>query len=301
MTATPDGRTIEAAGGVLWRPARDGGTEVALIHRPKYDDWSLPKGKLDVGEHVLAGALREIVEETGFAAAPGRPIGTVRYHAFGAPKRVRYWAMRAGAGAFVPGREVDDLAWLSPELAARRLSADRDGAVLAQFAGDPRATVPLVVVRHASAGDRDAWAGDDADRPLDPAGEVQARRLAALLAAYGVAVAVTSTTLRCRQTLAPFVETSGLRPLESRGVTDASNGGDPSAGVEELLALVAAGRPAVVSTQREVIPDLVAGVCQRLGATVQPDEVGEPDKGGFVVLHVSDGADLVAWERLDAP
>ncbi|MGH8892668.1 MAG: NUDIX hydrolase, partial [Actinomycetes bacterium] len=103
--------TVEAAGGVLWRARDDGAVEVALVHRPKYDDWSLPKGKLDDAEHPLACALREIAEETGFAAVPGRPLGELRYLAFGAPKRVRYWSCRAASGAFVPGREVDALAW----------------------------------------------------------------------------------------------------------------------------------------------------------------------------------------------
>src|SRR5579885_3571336 len=94
-------RLIEAAGGVLWRPALGGaGVEVALVHRPKYDDWSLPKGKLGGGEHVILAALREVWEETGFMGVVGRSLGEIRYLKEGVPKRVRYWAMRAESGRF---------------------------------------------------------------------------------------------------------------------------------------------------------------------------------------------------------
>ena len=162
--------TIEAAGGVLWRQGASGDAEVALVHRPKYDDWSLPKGKLDAREHPLAAALREIEEETGFSAVPGRPLGEVRYAVSGGPKRVRYWACRAATGRFRPGREVDDLAWVTTADAEALLPADRDRPVLRRFAADPRPTRALVVVRHASAGDRATWSGDDRDRPLDSVG-----------------------------------------------------------------------------------------------------------------------------------
>src|SRR4051794_31678212 len=110
-------RVIEAAGGVLWRPARDGGVEVCLVHRPKYDDLSVPKGKLSRGEHVLLGAVREVAEETGYTATVGAPLGEIHYLKDGSPKRVRYWAMRAGQGRFVPGSEVDRLEWVTPPTA----------------------------------------------------------------------------------------------------------------------------------------------------------------------------------------
>src|SRR5438270_14081985 len=115
-------RLIEAAGGVLWRAAIGGpGVEVALVHRPKYDDWSLPKGKLTAGEHPLLGGLREVWEETGHHAVPGRPLGEIRYLKDGDPKRVRYWAMQAESGGFAPGGEVDQLVWPPPRAGQRHL------------------------------------------------------------------------------------------------------------------------------------------------------------------------------------
>src|ERR687895_2748251 len=111
-------RPIRAAGGVLWRPTsdNDGQVEVAVIHRPRYDDWSLPKGKLAPGEPTLDGAVREVLEETGYRVRVGRPLGETRYlKVSGEEERlkiVRWWAMEAEAGGFSPSREVDELRWL---------------------------------------------------------------------------------------------------------------------------------------------------------------------------------------------
>ncbi|UZJ30085.1 NUDIX hydrolase [Streptomyces endophytica] len=125
----PDaGKTVRAAGCVLWRrrPSAEYGLEIALVHRPKYDDWSHPKGKLKRGEDALAGAVREVAEETGMDCRPGAPLPTSYYFANGRPKQVRYWAAEALAGAFTPTDEVDRLVWLAPEEARNRLTQERD-------------------------------------------------------------------------------------------------------------------------------------------------------------------------------
>lgn len=129
---------VRAAGGVLWRRAQPGGElEVAVIHRPRYDDWTLPKGKLDASETELEAALREVREETGYRARPGRHLGDVQYlqttQGRTRPKVVRYWAMEALDGAFSPGREVDQLRWLPPPDAEPLLTYDRERDVLARF------------------------------------------------------------------------------------------------------------------------------------------------------------------------
>ncbi|MFD5285575.1 NUDIX hydrolase [Streptomyces rubrogriseus] len=137
MSPADDDTTVRAAGCVLWRPAPStapappGSTaspdlELCLVHRPKYDDWSHPKGKLEPGEDPLAGALREVAEETGYAAEPGAELPTVRYLANGRPKEVRYWAAAATTGAFAPSDEVDRILWLTPQAARTRLTQPRD-------------------------------------------------------------------------------------------------------------------------------------------------------------------------------
>lgn len=119
--------TVRAAGCVLWRRSPvDGELEICLIHRPKYDDWSHPKGKLKRAEAPLSGALREVAEETGHSARPGAELPTMRYMANDRPKEVRYWAAEAGAGTFTPNDEVDRMLWLSPTAARSRLTQPRD-------------------------------------------------------------------------------------------------------------------------------------------------------------------------------
>ncbi|MFF0160281.1 NUDIX hydrolase [Streptomyces sp. NPDC005263] len=122
---------VQAAGCVLWRRSPvDGALELCLVHRPKYDDWSWPKGKLKRGEDHLAGALREVAEETGYDAAPGAELSTVCYMAGDRAKEVRYWAAEATEGVFVPNDEVDRILWLSPTAARHRLTQPRDRALL---------------------------------------------------------------------------------------------------------------------------------------------------------------------------
>ncbi|WUH91824.1 NUDIX hydrolase [Streptomyces sp. NBC_00433] len=120
-----DSAAVLAAGVVLWRTA-PAGIEIALIHRPRYDDWSLPKGKLKRGEAFSEAALRETREETGLACDLGAALAVTRYLVDGRPKEVRYWAARAHAGDFVANTEVDAMAWLPPTTARHRLTHDRD-------------------------------------------------------------------------------------------------------------------------------------------------------------------------------
>ncbi|MGR8009801.1 NUDIX hydrolase [Streptomyces hypolithicus] len=141
MTGEPPPGPVLAAGCLLWRRSPfDGGLEVCLVHRPKYDDWSHPKGKLKRGEDPLAGALREVLEETGHRCTPGARLPTLRYEANGRSKHVSYWAAEATTGVFTPSDEVDRILWLSPTAARSRLTQPRDRALV---------TALLEVLRHA--------------------------------------------------------------------------------------------------------------------------------------------------------
>ena len=126
---------IEAAGGVVWRRGAGGGVEVLLVHRPRYDDWSLPKGKLDDGEAHDAAALREVAEETGLRCRLGSELASVRYlDRHGREKRVRYWAMEPVAGSFEPNDEVDEVRWVPLQDLAGLITYERDADVAAGVA-----------------------------------------------------------------------------------------------------------------------------------------------------------------------
>jgi 8-oxo-dGTP pyrophosphatase MutT (NUDIX family) len=128
--------TVQAAGGVVWRRSPEGGgLEVLAVHRPRYDDWSLPKGKLTDGETHAAAALREVEEETGLRCVLGPELPSISYRdRFDRPKTVRYWAMTPVEGEFSPGDEVDEVRWLGVDQAVDLLSYDRDRPVLRALA-----------------------------------------------------------------------------------------------------------------------------------------------------------------------
>jgi 8-oxo-(d)GTP phosphatase len=278
---------IEAAGGVLWRPA-DGrfDTEIALVHRPRQDDWSLPKGKLHDGEPAVLGALREVVEETGYSSAVGLPLGGTRYRKGGVSKRVRYWALRARQGRFVPNKEVDDLVWLPPD-AASRLARRRDRPIIDAFQTQhPHRVWPLLLVRHARARTPGAWRGRDRDRPLDARGRRQATALARLLDAYAVQRVLAADLRRCRQTLTPLAAERHVAIESEPMFTKRAVEADPDAAVEHLLSLGTASVPTVVCAQRSVVMRLRQGVAAAFGDR-RPPRSGVP-KGGFYAVHLRD-------------
>jgi 8-oxo-dGTP diphosphatase len=125
---------IEAAGGVVWRSSSKGTAKVLLVHRPRYDDWTLPKGKLEPGESAKDCARREVLEETGFECKLGDELAQTTYDdRKGRPKRVRYWAMQVVRGSFEPNHEVDDIGWFTLDQAVEQLTYKRDAKLLASL------------------------------------------------------------------------------------------------------------------------------------------------------------------------
>ncbi|MCU1615474.1 MAG: hydrolase [Frankiales bacterium] len=294
MTGSAEGeRLVPAGGGVVWRPAVDGGIEVVLIHRPRYDDWSLPKGKIDAGENAVTAAVREVCEETGLAALAGRRSIRTTYPVRQGTKRVDYWLMRPVGGAFGPNDEVDELRWLALPEAAELLSHDHDRAVLADAA---RTDIPreptLLLLRHASAGERTDFEGPDELRPLDRRGREQARRLAEVLPAFGPVALLSADRVRCRQTLEPLAERLELDVGRAPELGEEEFQSDPEAGlalVERLLEPRPVPGVTVVCSQGGAIPSVLMALGVRwegaAGALWPPSA-----KGSFWALGGRPGA-----------
>ena len=248
---------VAAAGGVLWRTRADGTVETALVHRSKYDDWSLPKGKLDAGEHVVAAAVREVTEETGERVVLGRRSAQVRYTVPDGPKRVDYWLMQACGGAFSANPEIAELRWVTLEEAVGAVTYDHDRTVLADAArvDVPRAPT-LLLVRHASAGSRSDWDGDDDLRPLDDKGVDQARRLAEVLPHFRPTAILSAVRTRCTQTVEPLAAVLGLdvEPLPALGEEEFAH--DPDTGLAAIEPMLRRSEPGVtvVCSQGGAIP-----------------------------------------------
>jgi 8-oxo-(d)GTP phosphatase len=268
---SPEG-VVAAAGGVVWRTGTDGTVETVLVHRPKYGDWSLPKGKLDAGEHVLAAAVREVTEETGEDVVVGRRSVQVRYTVPDGPKRVDYWLMQASGGSFDANREIDELRWVPLAEAIGIVTYEHDRAVLADALRDdvPRAPT-LLLVRHGSAGSRSDWDGDDDLRPLDGKGMRQARRLAEVLPHFRPTAVLSAARTRCTQTVEPLAEKLGLEVGLLPALGEPEFADDPQTGmtaVEELLRPRSEPGVTVVSSQGGAIPS----VLMALG--VRPEGLG---------------------------
>jgi 8-oxo-(d)GTP phosphatase len=299
---------IDAGGAVVWRPDPEDPTgrtvQIALVHRPRYDDWSLPKGKLEPGESTRTAAAREVAEETGFRIKLGRHLRQVRYHVSHpreARKFVEYYAGRALEGRFEPNDEVDELRWCSPEAAAEVLSYAHDNDVVSAFTALPAELTTVLLVRHAKAGSRREWDGPDEDRPLSANGWHQVPPIRALAGLYGADRVYSAPLVRCEQTVAEIAADAGVQVLSEPLMSE--KGYAEERAVERLLEIAAGGGTAVVCSQGKVIPDLVSRVAGVAGAVPLPVRRPESKKASVWALFFTGNDDprLVAAEYLRRP
>jgi 8-oxo-dGTP diphosphatase len=253
--------TVLAAGGVVWRgePETPGEErDIAVVHRPKYDDWSLPKGKADAGEQLVVTARREVHEETGSIAVCGQVAGEQRYRVAAGAKYVRYWAMKQTAGDFTPQEEVDELLWLPLRRAARKLTYTHDRQLVDGFAQAAACTATVLLVRHGKAGKKEEWKGDDALRPLDAEGAEQARRLGAVALCYAPVRIASANLVRCADSVRGVSLATGVAlDIEPQLGRDAY-AKDPQATLDWVREQIAAGGTSLLCSQGEVIPDLIS-------------------------------------------
>ncbi len=275
---------VSAAGGVVWRRRSDDKPEFLVIHRPRYDDWSLPKGKLDRGETYESCAEREVIEETGYTVKMGDEIGTISYvtQARNA-KRVRYWLMKSLDGTFRPNKEVDEIRWLRPRKARAILAYSRDRAVFDRGLQmlERRRSGRIYVVRNALVAGHKPWTGKDRKRPLSKQGRKQAADLADDLARHPVTDVLSSAWARCAATVDPLATLLGH---DLRYHPDLARGSSP----KKMGALVASmeGRTAVLCTHGDVVRAYVGSLA---AAGVPLDGPAKWKNGSTWVLETKKG------------
>ncbi|SEP58653.1 8-oxo-dGTP diphosphatase [Microlunatus flavus] len=299
-------KPVLAGGAVVTREHPVRGTEVVVVHRKRYDDWSLPKGKVEAGESVPAAAVREVLEETGVSVRLGVPLDTVSYDltkparpdlskhgkVLSGIKRVSYWGATATSSVKrAPDHEVDVVAWLPVRAALGRLSYAADHFLLEQYLDQP-VTTPLLIVRHAKAMDRKDWSKKDAARPINALGRRQAKLLVPMLRAYGVERLVSSTAVRCLSTLQPYAEASKHKVNTYPGLTEEEGSDDPK-GVAKIVrrirtSAIKAGRPTAICVHRPVLPHILDAL------EIAPTTLVT---GEFLVAHVTGDGSVHALER----
>lgn len=282
----------------MWRTDdAHAGPVIALVHRPRYDDWSFPKGKVDPGETEPVTAVREVMEETGFASELGLRLIVVSYPITQGVKTVRYWAARALGGEFLPNDEVDELIWLPPAEAMKRLQYPHDRKVLRRFVKHPADTRTVLIVRHGTAGTKARYKGDDRKRPLDKHGRAQAESLVGQLLAFGATDVYAAPRVRCHQTVGPLAEELGVTIKDEPTLTEEAYVEDHATARNRAIAISKTEGTPVICSQGKVIPDLITWWCERDG--VRPDK-SRNRKGSTWVLSLADDR-LIAADHIGSP
>ncbi len=300
---------IRAAGVVLTRGVGKD-LEIGVIHRPRRGDWSLPKGKLDPGEHAIEAAVRETQEETGFTPVLDVPLQTQHYPVNGTPKTVEYWRASVRGGHFRANKEVDRMKWLHPRDAAALMTYPRDGQLIGYAVRTPP-TIPFVLLRHTTAEKRADWqrrTGQDRSdpaRPLLERGEWEAARLIPLLSAFGIRHLHSSDAERCLATIRPAASSLGYGVRMEPTMREDQFAMDPLTGLGRTVELFGQPWPTALCSHRPVIPEQLSALREAAGG---PRLLHPVAPGSFFVFHrtwVNRPTDptvrIVATEQHDLP
>ena len=288
---------IQAAGAIVWRNNKDK-TEVAIIHRPKYDDWSFPKGKLEIGESLITCAHREVLEETNIQTEFGPFLGDIEYLTPDGKKQVSFWAAKAlSDNDFKPNSEVDELKWIEVKKVKDLLTLETDKKILAQFVKLEFDTKPFVLLRHAKAVTRDEWQGDDDDRPLDALGQNQANKLLAIYQVYNLEQIHTSDAVRCFDTVTPISKGSGIKLEVTGKLSESTYKKDKEKAFDYAKDLIKEDARILLCSHNPILPKMLNKLTKK--SDVDADE-GKLSPADAWVIH-RNGKEIIQIDRIDAP
>jgi len=275
---------IRAAGALLWRETQERTIEIALIHRPRYDDWTLPKGKIEEGETALQCAYRELVEETGIKASFTRQLGSIDYVENGEGKRVIFWAAHCAlnASTFIANEEVDQLRWLPCEEAMELSTYQSDREMIANFQSQEQRTDTLIILRHAKALERGDWDEPDSQRTLNEVGFDQAQLLIKHLEPFAIDEVYTSDYTRCVQTVTPLAHARGLSITAVPSLNEQTFEEDPSRAVAFANALKQDEKNIVICSHNPVIPTMLRGI---LNTKLKNKDLIKLEPGDAWIVH----------------
>ena len=290
---------IVAAGGVVWRRDLDGEVEVLLVHRPRYDDWSLPKGKLEEGEALISCAYREVLEETGLSIKLGPYVGSVEYFVPDGLKHVAYWSasLIEDKSSFHPNDEVDQIIWLDLESAVLKATRDSDKSILERFGVTPYDSFALIMLRHGKALERAEWQGEDEDRPLQLVGQLQAKRMLSLYQVFGLEEIHTSDAVRCLDTVAQMAKSLKLTPVITNAVSEYTYKKSKEKAIEYAKELIKRNKQIILCSHNPVLPRMMEKLTKKINFDY-PDNKLLPGEA-WVLFH--NKKEVLQIDRVAAP
>jgi 8-oxo-dGTP diphosphatase len=291
--------TVIAAGGVVWRKNSEDQTEVLLVHRPRYDDWSLPKGKVEDGEALIACAYRELMEESGLNIKLGPFIGSVEYFVADGLKHVAYWSasILGENEPFHPNEEVDDVLWLTLDAALIKATRESDKDILKRFADVPYDSSALIMLRHAKALDRSEWLSEDDDRPLQNIGQLQAKRMLSLYQAFGLQEIHTSDAVRCLDTVIAMAQALDIIPMIKEDLSEYTYKKNKDKAIDYAKDLIKKNKQVLLCSHNPVLPRMMEKLTKKIDFDY-PDNKLQP--GEAWILH-HNKKEVLQIDRMDAP